>query len=263
MRVCVRRLRLRLRLCRRRPVTTEGSPDLPPGHVLGAQDALIAPMRSRIFRRIGIGHRGPVLDLGAGPGVVSGELSRRSRGPVVALDRDPIVKKAPANEQVVADATELPFEAGRFDLVYVQFVFLWNDAEARRRMAREIARVLGPEGVAVIVEPDWRAAIEHPAELAIAPIVADAIARAGGFPDVGRRLPSELADAGLRVRVEQSPELSAPDPARFDALEGLPLSDDERARLSAAKAADCALRAEQKLTHVPLFFLTADRRRGP
>jgi SAM-dependent methyltransferase len=259
----MRRLRLCLCLRRRRPVTTEGSPSLPPRHVLEAQDALIAPMRSRIFRRIGIGHRGPVLDLGAGPGIVSAELLRRSRGPVIAIDRDPIVKKAPANEQIVAEATELPFSDDHFALVYVQFVFLWNDAEARRRIAREIARVLKGDGVAVIVEPDWRGAMEHPPELAVAPIAADAIARAGGVPDVGRRLPSELADAGLKVRVEQSPELAAPHPARFDAFDRLPLSDDERARLSRARAADRALRDEQKLAHVPLLFLTADRRRGP
>ncbi len=248
---------------------SEGAPpSIPPESVLRAQDALIAPMRSRILRRIGIGHRGPVLDLGAGPGVVSAELLRRSRGPVVALDRDPIVKKAPADERVVADATALPFASGRFALVYAQFVFLWNDAAARRRIAEEIARVLSPDGVVVIVEPDYHAAIEHPPTIAIAPTAAAAIARAGGVPDVARRLPAELCEAGLTVRIEQSPELVPPNPARFAALEGLPLTAEEQARIAQAKNADAALRPDARFAHVPLFFFTAEsgasgRRRGP
>ncbi len=80
---------------------------------------------------------------------------------------------------------------------------------------------------------------------------------------MGRRLPGELAEAGLRVRVEQSPEIARAAASRFDVFEGLPLTDDERRRLDAARSADRALGPNDKLAHVPLFYLTADRRRGP
>jgi len=251
----MRGLRVRVRVRRRGAVKSW----LPPRAVLEAQDAALSPMRSRIFRRIGIGHRGPVLDLGAGPGVVTAELARRSRGPVVAVDRDPIVNEAPADECIVADATSLPFDAGRFGLVYVQYVFLWNDADARRRIAAEIARVLVTDGVAVVVEPDWRGALEHPADIATAEIVAAAIARAGGEPAVGRRLPIELAEAGLSVRVEQAPEIGGADPGRFAMAEGLPFTAEERAALAVAERRDRALSDAKKLVHVPQIFVTATK----
>jgi SAM-dependent methyltransferase len=256
LRLRLRRLRVRMRLRRRRSV----KPWLPPLSVLEAQDAALAPMRSRIFRRIGIAHRSQVLDLGAGRGVVTGELKRRSRGTVVALDREPIVAEAPADEHVVADAADMPFEAGRFDLVYAQYVFLWNDADARRRIAEEIARVLAKDGVLLAVEPDWGGALEHPEAIAIAPLVSAAIARAGGEPDVGRRLPSELREAGFEVRVEMAPEIEAPAAARFAALSGLLFTDAERAAALAAEDKDRELREGEKLVHVPQLFVTARRR---
>ena len=233
------------------------SPGLPPRDVLIAQDELLAPMRSRIFRRIGIAHLGPVLDLGAGPGVVTGELARRARGPVIALDRDPVVKAAPAEACIVADATKLPFPAGHFELIYVQYVFLWNDAEARRRIIDEIVRVLAPRGVLVAVEPDYEGALEHPAEVAIAPVVAAAIRRAGGEPAVGRRLPAELGRAGLSVRVEQSPEVGSADPERFDHLGGLLFTEAEADVIRSAERAARALPDGQSLAHVPQLFITA------
>jgi SAM-dependent methyltransferase len=249
-----------VRLRRRRAVNSGAS--LPRRSVLEAQDAALAPMRSRIFRRIGIGHLGPVLDLGAGPGVTTPELARRSRGPVVALDRDPIVKQAPADQRVVSDATELPFPNGHFALVYAQFLFLWNAPAARLQIAREVARVLAKDGVVVAVEPDWAGALEHPTEIAIADVVAAAIIRAGGHPDVGRRLPSELSAAGLHVRVEQASEIGPPSPARFLLHEGLPFTDAERLRLREAEEADRALDAADKLVYVPNLFISGGRRPG-
>ncbi len=234
------------------------TPGLPPRDVLIAQDEQLAPMRSRIFRRIGIAHLGPVLDLGAGPGVVTGELTRRARGPVIALDRDPVVKNAPAEACIVADAAaKLPFPADHFELVYVQYVFLWNDAEARRRIIDEIVRVLAPRGVLVAVEPDYDAALEYPTAVAIAPVVASAIRRAGGEPAVGRRLPAELSRAGLSVRVEQSPEVGPPDEARFGHLEGLLFTEAEADIIRSAERAARALPEGQSLAHVPQLFITA------
>jgi SAM-dependent methyltransferase len=237
---------------------TSSRPDLPSRALLEAQSSALAPMRSRIFRRIGIAHLGPVLELGAGTGAVTGELVRRSKGPVVALDRHAAaLAGSAAHERVVADATLLPFEAGRFALVFAQCVFLWNDASARARILAEVRRVLAKDGVLVAIEPDWGAAMEHPAEIAIAPIACAALARAGADPRVGRKLPSELARAGFAVRIELVPEIEPPLGDRFAVLDDLELTEGERAELGRARAADARLADAERLVHVPYVFLTA------
>ncbi|MFN2111172.1 MAG: class I SAM-dependent methyltransferase, partial [Anaerolineae bacterium] len=60
--------------------------DLPAPEMLVQQAEWLAPARGRLFRQIRIARRKCVLDLGAGYGAVTGELVRRARGPVVALD---------------------------------------------------------------------------------------------------------------------------------------------------------------------------------
>ncbi len=242
------------------PSTWDEGPDLPPRSVLFAQHEALAPMRSRVLRRAGIAHRGRTLDIGAGVGVSTGELVRRARGPVVALDRRADALASIANdtvERVHADATEMPFADGSFELVLAQCVFLWNDAPARARIAAEIARVLGPGGVLVAIEPDHGAAMEHPETIAVGDVWCAALERAGAEPRVGRMLPSELALAGLSVRVELSPEPAPGDGSRFALLEGLPLSDAERARVERARAAEARLAPADAFVHVPFVFVTA------
>ena len=235
-------------------------PELPPAHVLRAQSEALEPMRSRLLRRAGVAHLGPVLELGAGTGVVTEELVHRSRGPVVALDRhSDALGGSHAHEVVTAEAVALPFEDHRFALVFAQCFFLWNDAAARARILAEVRRVLAPRGVLLAIEPDWGAAIEHPEPIAFASIVRAALERAGAEPRVGRHLPIELRRLGFEVRVELTPEIGPSSVVRHAVLEGLPLTEAERAAVARARAAEEALPVGETLVHVPFVFLTATK----
>ena len=85
------------------------------------------------------------LDLGCGEGRVGAELARRGHH-VVGVDSSPamVAMARERHEAVVADAADLPFEDGSFDLV-VAYMSVMNldDPEAG---VREAARVLEPGG---------------------------------------------------------------------------------------------------------------------
>jgi demethylmenaquinone methyltransferase/2-methoxy-6-polyprenyl-1,4-benzoquinol methylase len=105
---------------------------------------------------------GDVLDLCAGTGDVALEIIRQGSGArVIAVDNcEPMLirglhkaKRANAADQVrfaVAPAEELPFADATFDRAFVAFG-VRNIAD-RRRGLREMARVLKPDGRAIILE---------------------------------------------------------------------------------------------------------------
>jgi SAM-dependent methyltransferase len=238
-------------------------PDLPSPALARMQSEWLATARSRLLRRVQIATRRSVLELGAGYGTVAGELQRRSGGRAIGLDRR---LSALANSEwpadvarVCADAQQLPFADRSFDLVYCQWTFLW--LENPGPAASEVARVLQPDGVLVAIEPDFGGLIEYPPALGARELWLDALGRAGADPRIGRRLPGVLSDAGFEVQVDLSDRLEPPSPRRLEILEELPLSDDERARLTAVRQAEAELPAQGKVVHLPMFLVTA-RRRG-
>jgi len=105
---------------------------------------------------------GDVLDLCAGTGDVALEIVRQGSGArVIAVDNcEPMLirglhkaKRANAADQIrfaVAPAEELPFADATFDRAFVAFG-VRNIAD-RRRGLREMARVLKPDGRAIILE---------------------------------------------------------------------------------------------------------------
>jgi SAM-dependent methyltransferase len=86
------------------------------------------------------------LDIGCGEGRVGAELERRGHH-VVGIDSSPhLVELAREHhEAVVADAADLPFEDGAFDLV-VAYMSLMNMDDLDGAV-REAARVLEPGGM--------------------------------------------------------------------------------------------------------------------
>lgn len=213
-------------------------------------------MRARLLRRAGIAHRGPVLELGTGGGVVTEELRRRSRGPVIALDRRPEALADLAEPRLEADIEALPLADGSIDLVFAQHVFLWAATE---RALDEATRVIAPGGVLVALEPDFGGALEHPPEVAIADVWITALERAGADPCIGRKLPSRLAARGLDVETHLLPRTARPDPTRFDRLAGLSLTPDETARLARAQRAAIQLPDHAQLAHIPYVCILARR----
>jgi SAM-dependent methyltransferase len=205
-----------------------------------------------------------VLDLGAGRGVVTGELVRRAGGPVVALDRRARALTEARTEaaRVGGDVRRLPFAGGSFDLVFSQLTLLW--ITPLQRALDEIHRVLSPGGVLIALEPDYGGMIEHPPEIATRDLWLAALRRADADPFVGRTLPRLLSDQGFAVRVDLFNRLTEPDSARFDLLRGLPLTSEERADLARIEAVSESRRPPDapgwaEVVHLPFFLITAKK----
>lgn len=212
-------------------------------------------MRSQLLRRVGIAHRGPVVDLGAGEGTVTAELVRRSRGPVLVVDRRLDALHRASGVRLCAAAEHLPLRDGSVDLIFAQHLFLWiTDPTA---VLREVRRTLRSGGVFVAVEPDFGGALEHPAAIAIAPVWERALRRAGADPHAGRVLCTALGGSGFVTEVHLVSRVGPPDPARFDRLAGLPLDERDRAELDAARRSDAKLPAAARFVHVPYVGILA------
>lgn len=242
---------------------TRARADLPSPEMLAQQAMWLAPARSQLLRRVMIARRRRVLDLGAGYGAVTGELVNRAGGPVVALDRAVGALRAETDSfrgayRVGGDAVCLPFGDNAFDLLFSQIALLWmSTVEA---VLDEVRRVLATGGALVALEPDYGGMIEHPPELASRDVWLSALARAGADPLIGRKLPGLLSARGFDVRVSLFDTLYIPDPARFDFLRGLPLTDAELAKL------DCIEREAERyaapwsqVAHLPFLLITAIR----
>ncbi len=248
---------------------------LPPVDLVQQQADWLAPARARLLRRVAVAHRRSVLDLGAGYGIVTAELARRSPGRVIACDRalealqahpppphppptPPVDRggQGGAAHRVCSDVRCLPFAAATFDLVFCQCVLLWV-VDPPRAVA-EVRRVLQPGGVFVALEPDYGGMIEHPPAIATRDLWLAALKRAGAQPFIGRMLPALLATQGFTVRVDLIPEIHPPAHARFNVLRGLPLTHQERTRLARIERHDATLSADwSRIAHLPFFLITA------
>jgi ubiquinone/menaquinone biosynthesis C-methylase UbiE len=96
----------------------------------------------------GIELQGEVLEIGAGAGAMAAEIARRfPNARLMATDFDEtMVDRARARVNAVqADATALPFEAGRFDAV-LSFLMLHHVGRWEAALG-EAARVLRPDGL--------------------------------------------------------------------------------------------------------------------
>lgn len=235
--------------------------DLPSPQLVRAQAEWLSAARSRLLRRVQIATRRRVLELGSGHGQVAAELQRRAGGRAVGLDRrlTPLSSPDwPADVvRVCADAERLPFADRSFDLVFCQWTLLWIEHPAQA--VAEVARVLEPGGHFLAIEPDFGGLIEYPSELATRELWIAGLGRAGADPLVARRLPGLLAATGFEVRVDLLDRLEPPSPLRLELLAELPLTDDERRRLSAIGRTDAATLPAAKTVHLPMFLATARR----
>jgi ubiquinone/menaquinone biosynthesis C-methylase UbiE len=146
------------------------------------------------------------IDVGCGLGDDARALSRLvgEHGEVVGVDSSTaLLKRAQARCEaedgpvkfVVADAHELPFDAGTFDAARTERTL--QHLEDPARVVGELARVTRPGGVVLANEPDWGtlASTGRPRELVRAMLdVAEAQIR---NPWIGRELAGLFVDAGL------------------------------------------------------------------
>lgn len=235
--------------------------DLPAPEMLARQAEWLAPARSRLLRQVSIARRKCVLDLGAGYGATTGELARRAGGMVVAMDRAAGALRVDAAsfggaQRVGGDAARLPFADATFDLVFTQLTLLW--VQPIEHALHEIERVLRAGGALVALEPDYGGMIEYPPVIATRELWIQGLARAGGDPFIGRRLPGLLAACGFRVTVGLFDALYAPSVARFDFLRDLPLTAEEGATLARIEQEAAARQGPWgQVAHLPFFLVTA------
>jgi SAM-dependent methyltransferase len=144
------------------------------------------------------------LDVGCGPGFVLDGF--RDHMDIIGLDADPdwiLACRKKGVTVVRADATRLPFKDRALDLVYCSFLLLWLSDPAKA--AEEMARV-SREHVVCLAEPDYGSRIDHPDELSeLRGLITSGLEAQGGSPEIGRRLRSILAGAGLSVEVGVHP----------------------------------------------------------
>jgi SAM-dependent methyltransferase len=165
--------------------------------VLSRQHRWFAGRRNALLRRVGFTSAGTILDLGCGPGFVLSDLRRRAPGTVAGLDRDEQALRNVNGLRVAGLGEALPFSSESLDLVVSQMVFLWFEDPGS--VLREIHRVLRVGGaLAVVAEPDYGGAVEHPDAGALRQL-REKLTAEGGDIQIARKMPGLIAASGLSV----------------------------------------------------------------
>jgi len=177
---------------------------------LRIQAEAMAENAAVMLERIGVAPGWRCLDLGCGPGGITGLLAAKvgAKGRVVGMDADPVFLEHARGEARAANLPNVEFLAGDayetglpradFDLVHVRF--LASTAGEPERLLREAMRIARPGGCVAFQEPDistFRCFPAHPAWECLRDAVAEVFARVGGDVRLGQRLYPLARRAGL------------------------------------------------------------------
>jgi ubiquinone/menaquinone biosynthesis C-methylase UbiE len=177
-------------------------------------------LRNYLFNRCSQETAHRILDVGSGTGAIGCELEASSPATIYGLDINLEFLKfsqyhAPDIHYIVADAHELPFSKGQFDISFCHFLLLW--VQKPEQVVKEMARVTRSGGyVLAIAEPDYGGRIDYPDELAIlGQWQINGLRQQGANPVIGRRLGEIFTIAGLHeieIGVLGGQWLTPPDP---------------------------------------------------
>lgn len=145
-----------------------------------------------------------VIDIGCGTGDMLALLAADARWDrIVGADHNVELLNRVAErcddarvETVRADAASLPFRDEEFEAALVERTL--QHVESPARVVFEAARVVGPAGTVLVVEPDWSTlGIDGPVDSAVTESVLGAVGGLIRHPFVGRGLRGLLNRAGL------------------------------------------------------------------
>jgi ubiquinone/menaquinone biosynthesis C-methylase UbiE len=173
---------------------------------LHVQSAAMAPETKRMLDLIGVKDGWSCLDIGCGPGGITGLLSSRvgPTGHVVGLDMNADFLEharatAPSNvEFKLGDAYGSGLPAGVFDLVHMRFVA--STAGAPERLLAEAKRLARSGGIIALQEPDGSSLNCHPPHPAwdkLKTVLLAAFRGVGADLELARRLYHVVRQAGL------------------------------------------------------------------
>jgi SAM-dependent methyltransferase len=173
---------------------------------LHVQGAAMAPDCAIMLDKIGVAPGWRCLDIGCGPGGITGLMSERvgNTGKVIGLDSDEVFlaharTRAPTNVEFIkgnAYATGLP--GGQFDLVHMRFVA--STAGNPEVLIAEAIRLARPGGVVALQDPDMATLTCFPPLAAwerLKTAVEGAVAAAGADIRLGQRTFQIMRLAGL------------------------------------------------------------------
>lgn len=231
------------------------------------QAAWTRSLRDYLFGRIGIGAQRRILEVGSGTGAITAELHWRTQAEIAGVDiSGPAVEMAmrndPATRFIQADGRALPFASDSFDLCLCHFFLLWVGEPARA--LSEMRRVTRPGGwVLALAEPDYGGRIDYPSALEpLGRLQAQALARLGADPQMGRQLGALFSQAGLgEVQAGVlGGEWRLPPAEPQDALEWQVLAADLQDQVSAQEMSEfqridsAARQAGERILFVPTFY---------
>jgi SAM-dependent methyltransferase len=223
-----------------------------------------------LYRRANLLAARAVLEVGCGTGAITREMAPRCRGEVLGVDLDHdslsfALELGGGPTYLQGDAASLPFPAATFDQVHCHFFLLW--ARQPAVVLREMTRVCRPGGhILLCAEPDYGGRIDYPDGLALGRLQREGLLREGADPDVGRKLGSFCAGAGLEADVGVVASV-------WNAARYLQELDDEwrictrslravvdEAYLQQLRAEDeAAAQAGSRLAFLPVFYALARR----
>lgn len=179
-----------------------------PGEIerLELQAAAVAPDAAIMLDRIGVSEGWRCLDIGCGPGGITGLMAERAgrSGQVTGIDMDASFiaharSRAPAHvEFQQRDAFQTGLPDASFDLVHMRFVA--STAGDPDRLFAEAIRLTRPGGTVAFQEPDaetYKCFPPHPAWDRLKDAMIEVFKRVGGDVYLARRLYAMVRRAGL------------------------------------------------------------------
>jgi ubiquinone/menaquinone biosynthesis C-methylase UbiE len=221
-------------------------------------------LREYLFQRSGMMTAERVLEVGCGTGAILGEIRTRA---LHGLDLQPAALKearihAPAACLTCGEAMSLPYPDDCFEITYCHYLLLWV-ADPQKALA-EMKRITRPGGnVLALAEPDYRARVDEPTELAVlGRWQTESLRMQGADPSLGGRLAEYFYQAGIEL-VEtgaiQSQGDEAPTSVEWE-LEWAVLENDlvgyvPAEEIQRLKELDEGARVRgERILHVPTFF---------